>query len=347
MKIPKPEKLPSGSYRVRLRLDGQSVSITKPTEREAIREAELIKAQHRNDIKTRPTGGNVPLHAAIDDYISSRENVLSPATIRGYRVIQKYRFQTYTNRPIGSINWQRAVNEESRLVSAKTLKNSWGFVRSVLMENGLDVSVRLPAVPVAEKEWLTPEQIPVFLEAVKGQPCEIPALLALSSLRRSEIFALDWQDIDLRNRVIHVRGAMTIDESNSYVLRDQTKTASSTRAVPIFIDQLYRALSAVENKTGAVVSSNPSTPFKQIRSVCARAGLPNPGVHGLRHSFASLCYHLGINEMTAMEIGGWSDFQTMRKIYTHLSEIDRMKNADKLADFFKNAHGNAHDISKS
>ena len=344
MKIPKARKLPSGQWFIQLRLDGQSVSITKPTEREAIREAELIKAQHRNDIKTRPTGGNKTLATAIDDYIRMRENVLSPATIRGYRVIQKYRFQTYTNRPISSINWQKAVNDESRLCSPKTIKNAWGFIRSVLMENGLDVSVRLPAVPAADKAWLTPEQIPVFLEAVKGQPCEIPALLALSSLRRSEIFALDWQDIDLKNRVIHVRGAMTIDESNSYVLRDQNKTASSTRAVPIFIDQLYRALSVVENKTGAVVTCDPTTPYKQIRSVCARAGLPNPGVHGLRHSFASLCYHLGINEMTAMEIGGWSDFQTMRKIYTHLSEIDRMKNADKLADFFKNANENANEF---
>lgn len=344
MKIPKARKLPSGQWFIQLRLDGQSISITKPTEREAIREAELIKAQHRNDIKIRPTGGNKTLRAAIDDYIASRENILSPSTIRGYRVIQKYRFQSCANRPIGSVNWQKAVNDESRQCSAKTVKNAWGFVRSVLMENGLDVSVRLPAVPAADKEWLTPEQIPVFLEAVKGQPCEIPALLALSSLRRSEIFALDWQDIDLKNNVIHVRSALTIDESNTYVLRDQTKTESSTRTVPIFIDQLHKALAAVKNKTGAVVTSNPTTPYKQIRSVCERAGLPNPGVHGLRHSFASLCYHLGINEMTAMEIGGWSDFQTMRKIYTHLSELDRMKNADKLADFFKNANENANGI---
>jgi len=72
MKVPKSEKLPSGSYRIRLRLGGESISITKPTERKAIREAEKIKADYRNGIKTRPTGGAMPLSVAIDDYIANR-----------------------------------------------------------------------------------------------------------------------------------------------------------------------------------------------------------------------------------------------------------------------------------
>lgn len=341
MKIPKPEKLPSGSYRVRLRLDGQSVSITKPTEREAIKAAELIKAQHRNDIKTRPTGGAVKLTAAIDDYIKERENVLSPSTIRGYREIQRNRFKAYHNKAIGSTNWQKAVNEESRICSPKTVKNAWGFIRSVLTENGLDVTVRLPAVPARDKDWLEPEQIPVFMEAIKGQPCEIPALLALSSLRKSELLGLDWENVDMKNRIIHVRGAAVRGPGESFVKRDQNKTGASTRDVPM-IPQLYDALAAVENKSGPVITCHYQTPYKQIKAMCDRLGFPNVGLHGLRHSFASLCYHLGMSELETMEMGGWSDYQTMRKIYTHLSENDRAKSADKFTDFFKNAHGNAH-----
>lgn len=341
MKIPKPEKLPSGSYRVRLRLDGQSISITKPTEREAIKAAELIKAQHRNDIKTTPTGGAVKLTAAVDAYIAARENVLSPSTVRGYREIQRNRFKAYHAKPIGSINWQRAVNDESRLCSPKTLKNAWGFIRSVLAENGLDVSARLPSVPPAEKEWLQPEQIPVFLEAVKGQPCEIPALLALSSLRKSELLGLEWDNVDLDARVIHVRGARVRGENETFVKRVQNKTGASVRDVPM-IPQLYDALSAVEEKSGSVIKCHYQTPYKQIRALCERVGLPNVGLHGLRHSFASLCYHLGMNELETMKIGGWSDYQTMRKIYTHLSEKDHEKSADRFTDYFKNAHEIAH-----
>jgi hypothetical protein len=39
-----------------------------------------------------------------------------------------------------------------------------------------------------------------------------------------------------------------------------------------------------------------------------------------------------------MQIGGWSDYQTMRKIYTHMSQNDKQKSADKLSAYFKNAN---------
>ena len=62
--------------------------------------------------------------------------------------------------------------------------------------------------------------------------------------------------------------------------------------------------------------------------------VPGIGVHGLRHSFASLCYHLGRSERETMAIGGWKDQNTMRKIYTHISEADLKKANEKLAAFF-------------
>ena len=58
------------------------------------------------------------------------------------------------------------------------------------------------------------------------------------------------------------------------------------------------------------------------------------GVHGLRHSFASLAYHLQIPEKIAMEIGGWSDDGTMRKIYTHLAQKDIADRAKDFSNFF-------------
>ena len=101
------------------------------------------------------------------------------------------------------------------------------------------------------------------------------------------------------------------------------------------IDELWNALSAAENKTGFVYTGHPDTLRRQVNRVCAANGLPEVGVHGLRHSFASLAYHIGMPEKVTMEIGGWSDNQTMRKIYTHVAQSDRSKYANAMADFFK------------
>ena len=145
--------------------------------------------------------------------------------------------------------------------------------------------------------------------------------------------ALTWDNIDLERRVIHVRGAAVRGPGEAFIHREQTKTAASVRDVPM-IGPLYAALDAVEEKTGLVIRCHYQTPYKQIQAICSRAGLPLVGLHGLRHSFASLCYSLGLNEMTCMTLGGWSDFQTMRKIYTHLAESDLAKGANRFTAFF-------------
>ena len=337
MKIPTPQQLPSGSWRVQLNIDGHRISVTKKTEASVIKEAERILILHDEGLKPKATA-TIRLGTAIDDYIDARSNVLSPSTIRGYKACRSTRFQAYMNRPIGQIDWQRAVNNEAKLCSPKTLKNAWGLIQSALSENGMDVSVRLPAPTPHEKLWLTPEQIPAFLDAIQGKDWEVGPLLALSGLRRSEIYGLDWKDIDLDNKIIHVRRSVVLDENAAPVIRNKNKNASSTRDVPIFLPRLYDALNAVSDKSGVVVPGNIGTLRKRITRACKEANLPDVGVHGLRHSFASLCYSLGVSEMACMQLGGWSDYQTMRKIYTHLSNSDKMKGANKLSSFFESAH---------
>lgn len=334
VKLPTVTQLPSGSYRVRIMLDGSSHSIVKPTREECI--AEYIALKHGIvEAKKAPT--KKTLTKAIDSYIDARQNILSPATIRGYRTIQKHRFPGLMNQDISTITpdqCQRSVNREAKMVSAKTLSNAWGFIASVIADStGRTISIRLPQVIPAERPWLTPEQIPVFVKAVKGDVAEIPALLALSSLRRSEIIGLLWSDVDLKKGVIHVNGATVPDEDHKFVRKAETKNVTSRRSVPI-IPPLMEALNAVEHHGEKVVTYHPATVMNQVNRVCERAGLPKVGLHGLRHSFASLAYHLGWSEKIAMEIGGWADDRTMHKIYTHISQKSVAEASASLSAFF-------------
>lgn len=333
MKVPEPRKLPSGNWNIRMRLGGQEVSITRSSRKECTTTAQVIKAEHRAGKRAQATKSTVTLGAALDAFIKRRENVLSPSTVIGYKDIRRNRFQAYMNTPIAEIDWQTAINEEGK--SPKTVKNAVGLIRTVLKENGVVMpDVRLPAAVRSERPWLTPEEITKFVGLVHDKPCEIPALLALHSLRKSEVCGLEWSDIDLKAKTIRVNGALLITESGEWKKRKQNKTLSSTRTVPLFIPALITALEAVEDKTGYVVKVHPETPYRQIQTVCKENGLPLVGWHGLRHSFASLCYAQGVNELTCMQLGGWSDYQTMRKIYTHIAENDRIKAVDALTGFF-------------
>lgn len=340
MYVPEPKKLPSGSWRIRMRLGGHDVSVTKRSKAECVKAATMIKAEHVTGRSLEDHSKiDMTIRAGIDEYIKAKTNKLSPATIRGYRIIQKNRFQDYMDRPMRSIkDWQAVYDSEKDRLSPKTLHNSFGLIKSVYQYCMKRQMPDVSEIPVAQREraFLDADQIDKFLEAVKGRPCELPALLALSSLRCSEIQGLTWDKVDLKSRRLAVHGSSVLDEHNQLVHKDTNKTKKSWRYVPIFIEQLRDALEAVPDKTGPVIHyKTESGMIRAINSVCEDAGLPQIGLHGLRHSFASLCVHLGIPEETAMSIGGWSDFTTMRKIYTHISQRDQSRHTELLTGFFK------------
>lgn len=342
MKIPNPRKLKSGTWFIQLRLGGESIPVSARTKKECITKAQLIKAEYKAGKRVREEKKpNAPtLSEAIEAYIARRKAALSPSTVRGYTVIRRTRFLSLMEREITKIthdDWQRACDAElAKPCSAKTLKNAWGFISSVVVETtGTPApKVKLPQVVTPERPFLEPEQIRPFIEAVRGTAVEIPALLALSSLRKSEIVALQWENIDLEKKLIKVRGAAVIDINNQIVRKKENKNATSTRFVPIMIDELYEALKSARKENGPIIDYWPNMIYKRINSVCKKNGLPLVGVHGLRHSFVSLAYHLNVPEKVVMEIGGWSDYQTMRRIYTHIARSDVAKYTEHFKGFF-------------
>lgn len=338
--IPKARQLPSGNWFIQLRIDGQSISITKPKEKEAIAEAMAIK-EGILKVKKTPLGDKT-LTQAIDLWIKDNEHRLSPSTVRGYRTCQDNAFPALMKmkcKDITDTQIARAINTECRNYTAKTVTNRWRFIAQVLTwATGETHSPKLPQIVRPDIKFLDKDELNTFLAYIKGKPVEITALLAISSLRRSEIAALNWDngDIDLENRWIHVRGAVVPNEEHKFVKKETTKNATSRRDVPI-IDPLYTALKAVKYKTGPVVPQHPATMLSRINKACAATGVPEVGCHGLRHSFASLCHILNIPPQVAMEIGGWADRSTMDRIYTHVSKRDKHSYENAFTEHFKSA----------
>lgn len=345
MKIPKPRRLPSGTWFIQLRLEGKSVSVTAKTAIDCRKQAELIKARHNAGL--RPTEGRTDktFRQAIDDYIRDKDAVLSPATIRGYRMIQKHRFPAVMDKRLDKIRtWQREINAESKKYCGKTVVNAWGLVTAVLNYNKIPVpdDLTLPQVIENESPWLRPTQIFAFVDAVHGTNIEIPALLALHSLRCSEIYAVnEKRSIDLAAGMIYVHGAVVSDEHDKRVYKETNKNSKSRREISIMIPELKDALTACGDKPFVTIS--PSGFYHAVNRICRHNGLPEVGVHGLRHSFASLAHYLHITELDCMRMGGWSDYRTMHKIYTHLDE-DMAREQESIMAAFYQQRQNANEM---
>ena len=341
MKVPKARKVSSGNWFIQLRLGGENINITATTEKECTRQAQFVKAEYLTGKRQppEPEGEKYPtLAEAIDLYLAARDSALSPATVRGYTRIKANRQRSLSD--ITDEDYLDACNQEAKLCAAKTLKNAWSFVRSVVeyTTGKKPPDAPLPQVIPNVRPFLDADEIQIFRNAVRGNQYEIPILLALTSLRRSEIMALRWENVDLKRRRILVKGAAVYDKDDKLVQKPENKNQSSTRYVPILMDELFEALKAAKKPSGLIVTCNPNTIWANIRRICKRNDLPPVGIHGLRHSFASLAYHLQVPDKYTMAIGGWNDERTMKKIYTHIAQGDVKKYEDAFSDFFKNAN---------
>lgn len=317
-------------WHIDLRKEG--VLVIENTEAEAKAKAIAIRAGVIDAAK-KPKA--LTLRTAIDNYIADRDNALSPSTIRGYRIIQRNAFASIMDVDIYIVgNWQAVVNAEAARVTAKTLKNEWGLVKSVLKQNKVVFEVTaMPQVIKSDLPWLDFTQIKTFLAAIYGTECELAALFALHSLRRSEIMAVT--PVNIKNNTIFVRGSIVYDEYYKLVGKEENKNASSRREVPIMIPRLAELIANYEGDPNQpFIHCSPNTLRKQINRICSNNGLPEVGVHGLRRSFASLAYHLKWSERRTMATGGWSDLKTVHDIYVKLAEADEKADFERMRDFY-------------
>ena len=290
---------------MRLRLDGQSYSQTFETEKDAENWAYLIKAQHKTN-QLKPVEQRT-LRELIDEYIDSSQ--LSENTILSYRQVEKT-FTQAMDKPFSQVkNWQRLVNMELEHLHPNTVAMRWTIICSVLRFHGLDIpQVKITKKPSALKNYLVPDEIKRFCDAVKGHKHEVYFLMMLHGLRVSE--ALHHTEATEDGMKVH-----------------GTKTEAAERFVPYMIPRLKE-----------IIHDRPPTRKEalnaELEKICKEHNFPRLTCHSLRISTASLCYSLGIPERICMVFMGWKSVQVMHDVYIRISEDDVKRYAKQVEDFF-------------
>lgn len=354
---PKPTLLPSGAWRCQVQVNGQRVSVTGETPEEAHALALATKEGlvEQSEERAQERAGNITLADAIDLYIKRRENVLSPSTVHGYKEVKRNRFKSIMQIKVCDIDktdLQEAINEDASKVSSKTIKNALGLVLSTISEyKTIDTRrLKLPQQKRVEHAYLDESGMIDLFDAIRESSVEIPILMAVwLGMRRSEILGLCWDCIDFDAKQIHIRRTYIKDKEKGYVLTDNTKTTASRRSLDC-PDYILSKLEAYKpgHRTGRVFTMHPNTIYKTMRDICQKQGIDFVGVHGLRHTNASVMLSLGIVDKVAMARGGWSTDITMKTVYQHVFAADKQSAGEMLDTFFKgvaegkNAHENAH-----
>lgn len=332
MKIPKATKLPSGSWNVKLMVDGVRLSITEPTKKEAEAKAAAVKLGMQSAQKRR----DITVGEAIDLYIESKDAVLSPSTIAGYKKQRANTLQSLMDIPVANLTQeavQVAINSMARIKSPKYVKNAHGLLTAALRIYRPDFVLHTTLPQKEKHEIVIPrtEDVQKIARYVKGKKFELPFLLAAwLGLRASEIRGLTWDCVGADT--IHIKHAL-VDGPDGPVLK-LTKTYSSDRVLPAppYIMQLIAAQPRTDE---FVIHYNRNQLYKCLERACKSLGLQRYRFHDLRHYQASVMLSMGVPDKYAMERMGHSSTNMLKNVYQHTMAEKSKEIASEINAFFE------------
>ena len=163
-------------------------------------------------------------------------------------------------------------------------------------------------------------------------PWLFPQIAIYSGLRKGEILALKWSDIDFTDDLIRVTKSVAHEGDRPYV--KLPKTEAGIRMVPLLAPLRAKLLRAKGRQNDYIISDTGNTPltkrrfetlykhYKQKVGITATA-------HQLRHSFATVAIENGVDMKSVSEILGHKQISTTLDIYTDFRKaaIERSRTA--------------------
>lgn len=331
-KLPTPQRLPSGAWRVQIMVDGKRVSVVDENPSMAQTKAIMIK---NGLIEKQVNKNKMTVGEVIDRYIESKDAVLSPSTIRSYKSIRKNvigEIENITLEKLTQEDVQRHINLLSKEKSAKYVRNVHGLLTAAIAQYNPEfvLHTTMPQKQKKEIQIPTMEEIKFLAEKSKGTSFELPFLLATwMGLRTSEIRGLTWDCI--KGDVLHVKQAL-VDGENGPTLKT-TKTYSGNRKIRI--PPYIKSLLDNQPKSGDyIISFGRNGLYSHFQTMCEKYGLPHYRFHDLRHVQASVMLALGVPDKYAMERMGHSSTNMLKTVYQHTMKPKSEEVADKVDKFF-------------
>jgi len=210
-------------------------------------------------------------------------------------------------------------------------------VKWQLLANNPADAVEPPRPSRPEMVVLDDNQTATLLGAAESTPLFLPVLLAATTgMRRGEVLALRWSNVDLDQKRLSV--AQTLEKSRSRGLRfkqPKTKRSRRTISLPSITVEALRKRRAEQAEVylrlgrGWDIDTlvccrpdgtpiNPNTLTSGFASLVRSLDIPQVTFHGLRHTHATHLFKEGVHPKIAQERLGHSTISTTLDLYSHV-----------------------------
>ena len=219
-------------------------------------------------------------------------------------------------------------------------------------------AVELPKLRRKEMEVLTPQEMASFLEAAKESKHYAAFVLELATgLRRGELLALRWGNIDFKKGTLTVKEQL-VRADEGLIFKGYLKTQKSRRTINLpesvlavlkahkkqqSIHQAKLKLKLGNDAFKEYYQDNdllfcaedgkpldPDSFGRHFKALLKKAGVKQIRFHDLRHSFATMALEAGIPVKTVQEMLGHTTSAMVMEVYSHVTATMQKEAANKI-----------------
>ena len=270
----------------------------------------------------------------IENYINPRIGSIKLVDLKPIQVQNMY----YDLLKNGRVKGKQPLNSKTVIQTHRILRKALkSAVMLQMIESNPCDCVEPPKKKAYKCDVLQEHEIKDFIKAFNDTEIQLAVIIAVTlGLRRGEILALIWSDIDFERKTVSISKSLACTAKKVQV--DTVKTEKSNRIL-LLPESLLSIFRSEKEKRSALDGDyvilnlegnrfNPSSFSKRYTEFRDRNGLKKIRFHDLRHTNATIMYKSGIKTKVMQERLGHSNIATTLDIYTHLFKEDQQEAAD-------------------
>jgi len=272
----------------------------------------------------------------------------------------------YKLQKLTRMHYQRFINKKLEVMKESTVKTLHGMFMTVVnkaVEVGIIDKNKFKGISVSKGDeeekikFLTKEQVQKLMEIAKAHKNKdfdkYMAILILlrTGMRKGELLALTWKDIDFKNKLI------TINKTRNHFGSFPPKTKKSNRIISIdnYLTKELKSFQTWQKKNKLksksyqendyVIVDELGIPYDEWKlnrilvSMCKKANLPQIGPHALRHTHAVMLLESGVDIKTVSDRLGHTTIQMTADVYLHVSRKQEVEAMEKLEKYLGTGEG--------
>lgn len=271
-------------------------------------------------------------------------------------------------------HWYSYYKKYSNLIGLTSSVFKYALSLRLIRSNPMDAVIRPKRKKrIDEERYSAPyyekEELLEFLEIAKNYPDPIYPIfriLAFTGLRKGELLALRWKDIDFEKRTLSVK--QTLATCDKWEIKFQVpKTEKSLRTISIDSETLQvikrwqlrqkeyflkMGIKPTKNGEQLLFVSEENKPLyldyvnHNLKIIINENNLKRITPHGFRHTHCSLLFESGASLKEVQVRLGHTDIKTTMDIYTHVTKRQTEETANRFADFMSSTEEKQGSLQK-